>query len=201
MRDYLSLPHAQPDTVQHSEMKWLSHAISGSLWQSSTLNQDTDFQATALIAKPSFQPRAKKWEQWHSESHPKQPDTRWAARWLWSVSHLGTLQQHRPQQVSCDLKVTSGLVLTHNTGTYHQCRWAEQTAGLSSPLPPKVSLQCLGHQPVVALEWLVLVQEEQKTWTALPTAAWREQRNKVCCSWKSTHYGKISQSWQEYYFD
>lgn len=130
MRDYLSLPHAQPDTVQHREMKRLSHAISGSLWQSSTLNQDTDFQAAALIAKPSFQPREKKWEQRHSESHPKWPDSRWAARGLWSVSHLGMLQQHRPQQVNCDLKVTLGLVLTHNTGTCHQCWWAEQLQGL-----------------------------------------------------------------------
>lgn len=59
MRDYLSLPPSQTDTARHSEMEWLSHASSGSPWQSSKLNLDADFQATALFAKPSFQPKTK----------------------------------------------------------------------------------------------------------------------------------------------
>lgn len=59
MRDHLSLPPSQTDTVRHGEMEWLSHAISGSPWQSSKLNLDSDFQETALFAKPSFQPKAK----------------------------------------------------------------------------------------------------------------------------------------------
>lgn len=59
MRDYLSLPPSQTDTVLHGEMEWLSHAISGSPWQSSKLNVDADFQATVLFSKPSFQAKAK----------------------------------------------------------------------------------------------------------------------------------------------
>lgn len=62
MRDYLSLPPAQTDSVQHDEMECLSHAASGSAWQTSKLNLDIDFQETALCAKPSFQPKVKRKE-------------------------------------------------------------------------------------------------------------------------------------------
>lgn len=234
MRDYLSLPPSQTDTVRRGEMEWLSHAISGSPRQSSKLNLDSDFQETALFAKPSFQPKAKEMRavtlrQQPGASHyqmnchqvplclPHQPPLPVQNRhpgWLesllgqgggpcsgvprcWRACFCSTDPGRWPVTWGWLEDLSWRIAWGGSTGAEAQCElqcWV-------SPVLPRAPCTVRGDARLLALRWLILVQKERKTWTVSLIVAWQEQRNKVHYSWKSTHYGEISQSWQEYYFD
>lgn len=73
-------------TLEHGEMEWLSHAVSGSPRKSSKRNLDADFQAAVLFAKPSFQAKAKEMRAATLRQQPEGPVTRWAVIGLYSAS-------------------------------------------------------------------------------------------------------------------
>lgn len=117
--------------------------------------------------------------------------------WVWRAIFL----QHGPWQMSCDLMVSAGHVLTHSTGRCQQHWCTMWTAVVGHPHPPKGSL-CPPRRWLSASSQVAHSGPRgKKTKTTSLSVSWREQRNKLYCSWKSMHYGEISQSWQEYYFD
>lgn len=194
-----------PSPSQHEEMEWLSHAISGSPWQSSELNPGADFQAKfALFANPSYQPKAEEVRSatWGdptpmSRARPRSALCRGARDPCWDKDRVpfgcpwvlqGRILQHSPWHITCGLRATPELVLTQ-LGQHNQC-WCDVNS--VTPNLPRAPSQTMASSQVAPLG-----PRGKKTWRALLGVAWREQRNKVRCSWEPTKCGEISQTWQE----